>query len=316
MTSSCALRGPVIIAGPTAVGKSALGLALARRAPGEILAADSMQVYRGLDVGTGKPTPAERAEIPHHLLDICLPTESFSAGEFARQARQIAAAVQARGRLPILVGGTGLYLRAFRRGELLGAGSDPAVRGRLREAAAADGGRGLYARLATVDPASASRIHPGDLVRIVRALEVWELTGRPPSELRPGLWDSPVRWGGLFLVLTRPREELYRLIDARCRRMWEGGLLEETRALLALGEAARVRPLLALGYRQAAEYLAGERSAAEGLEAMRRATRNYAKRQLTWFRREPEARWLEVTGGDWVERTAQRILEGAWEASG
>lgn len=315
MTSSSVLQGPVIVAGPTAVGKSALGLALARRAPGEIIVADSMQVYRGLDVGTGKPTPAERAETPHHLLDVCGPTESFSAGEFARRARQLAEAVQARGRLPLLVGGTGLYLRAFRRGELAGAGSDPGIRARLREEATSLGARGLYARLAEVDPASAARIHPGDLVRIVRALELWELTGRPPSELRPGLWERPPEGGGVFLVLTRAREELYRLIDERCRRMWEGGLLDETRGLLALGDAERVRPLLALGYRQAADYLEGRRSAAEALEAMRRATHNYAKRQLTWFRREPDVRWVEIAGRDWVEPTAERILEGAWEAS-
>ena len=302
-----------IVAGPTAVGKSALGLELARRAPGEIVAADSMQVYAGLDVGTGKATAEERAAVPHHLLDCCAPAEGFSAGEFARRARALTGEIRSRGRLPVLVGGTGLYLRAFLRGGLAGAAGDRRLRARLMEEAQPDGGAALFRRLAEADPASAARIHPGDLVRIVRALELLELTGEPPSRRRPGLWEPVATGASLFLVLVREREELYRLIDDRCLRMWRGGLLEETRSLLGAGPPEEIRPLQALGYRQAAAYLSGRLSAEAALDDMRRATRNYAKRQLTWFRREPAARWITVRGWDWVEPLARRLLAGEWE---
>jgi tRNA dimethylallyltransferase len=306
----------VIIAGPTAVGKSALALALAQQAPGEIIVADSMQVYTGLDVGTGKPTAAERAAAPHHLLDCCSPTESFSAGAFLRQASRLVDAIRARDRLPIVAGGTGLYLRAFLRGRLAGAGGDPEIRARLMAQGQAEGSAALLARLAVLDPVSAARIQSGDLRRIVRALELWELTGEAPSLLRPGLWDPPQGNAAACLVLVRERGELYRLIEERCRRMWAGGLLDETQRLLAAGDAEKIRPLQALGYRQAAAYLAGRLTAEAALADMQRATRNYAKRQLTWFRREPGARWLMVEGWDWVEPVTRRILAGEWETLG
>jgi tRNA dimethylallyltransferase len=304
----------LIVAGPTAVGKTALGLRLAEQAPGEIIVADSMQVYAGLDVGTGKPAAPERAAVPHHLLDCVDPTKTFSAGEFVRRATSLVEAIRSRRRLPLLVGGTGLYLRAYVRGRLAGAGTDPAVRARLQEEAVRAGAGSLFARLAALDPASAARIPPGDLRRIIRALELHELTGEPPSRLRTGLWDGPQARVSAFVVLCREREELYRLIDERCRRMWAEGLLEETRRLLALGDAGTIRPLEALGYRQAAAYLAGRLGAGAALEEMQRATRNYAKRQLTWFRREPGARWVTVRGWDWVAPVADRILAGDWEA--
>lgn len=315
MASPLAGIGAVIVAGPTAVGKSALALTLARRAPGEVIAADSMQVYAGLDVGTGKATAEEQAAVPHHLLDCCRPEEGFSAGEFARRARALAEAIRARGGLPVLAGGTGLYLRAYLRGGLAGAGSDGRIRSRLAAEARTEGAAGLYRRLTETDPVSAARIHPGDLVRIVRALELYELTGEAPSQLRPGLWETPAAAETtLFLVLTRDRAELARLIDERCRRMWGGGLLDETRRLLAAGSAETLRPLQALGYRQAAAYLTGRLGAEEALDAMQRATRAYAKRQLTWFRREPSARWIAVRGWDWVEPLVRRLVAGDWEA--
>ena len=284
-------------------------MAVARAAPGEIVAADCMQVYRGLDVGTGKPSAEDRAAVPHHLLDICEPTETFSAHAFARRAAQAVDQIRGRGRLPILVGGTGLYLRAFLRGGLAGSGADPALRERLAREAQALGTRALFARLQAADPASAARIHPEDLVRIVRALELLETSGRPPSALRPGLWDAPRTRDALMLVLTREREELGALIDARAQRMWQGGLLEEVRALLASGHPGDLRPLQAIGYRQAVAVLQGRMSGAEGLAAMRRATRQYAKRQLTWYRREPAAEWQSVRGWAWVEPLAREILD-------
>jgi tRNA dimethylallyltransferase len=297
----------LVIAGPTAVGKSALALAVARRAPGEIIVADSMQVYQGMDVGTGKPTAEQRHAVPHHLLDICRPEERFSAAEFATRALTLVNCIRSRGRLPILAGGTGLYLRAFLRGRLEGAAGDPAVRACLAREAERVGVRELHERLRAADPATAARIHPKDLVRIVRALEILEITGRLPSEIRPGLWRSS-GYRPPVLILTRTREELNALINDRSRRMWEGGLIAEVRGLLASGIQPEVRALQSLGYRQAVAYLTGRLAEAEALASMQRATRNYAKRQLTWFRQEPGAEWIMVRGWDWVEPLAENIV--------
>jgi tRNA dimethylallyltransferase len=291
------------------VGKSALALALARAAPGEIIAADSMQIYRGLDVGTAKPTAGERAAVPHHLLDVREPWEDFSAADFAREAHRLAADIASRGRRPVVVGGSGLYLRAFLKGHLAPAGGDPAVRARLHRDADAVGARGLHRRLQALDPASAERIHPNDLVRIVRALEIQTVTGRPASALRPGLWDAPRAAVAAVLVLTRAREELHELIDLRCRAMWTGGLLDETRRLLAEPRGLSWRRLEAVGYRQARRFVTGSLTEEAALLAMQRATRAYAKRQLTWFRREPAATWVPVRGWDWVEPLAGEILQ-------
>jgi tRNA dimethylallyltransferase len=282
-------------------------MAVALRASGEIIVADSLQVYRGMDVGTGKPSAAERRAVPHHLVDICDPTEPFSAFDFARRARGLVDEIHARGRVPILVGGTGLYLRAFLKGQLSGGAGDPALRARLRAEAARGGSAALHARLRRVDPASADRIRRGDLYRIVRALELWEVTGMPASTLRPDLWDPPRVAVAAFLVLMRSREELYRLIDARARRMWEDGLLAEVRRLCEAGYARNLRPFQALGYRQAMAVLQGQATEAEALAEMQRATRNYAKRQVTWFRREPAAEWVTVCGDEWVEPLAATL---------
>jgi tRNA dimethylallyltransferase len=301
--------GPLLIlGGPTGVGKTEVALAVARRARGEILVADSMQVYRGLDIGTGKPSAAERREIPHHLLDICDPTERFSAFAFAARARLLAAEVRARGRLPILVGGTGLYLRAFLTVAAPGRGEDAGIRARLLAEAERDGPEALHRRLRAVDPASAERIAPADRVRLVRALELWELTGTPPSTLRPNLWEASRLPGLRFVVLTRERDELRRRIDRRCVRMWEAGLVAELQGLLTAGYARELRPLQALGYRQALAVLEGRMDAAAALAAMQQATRNYAKRQLTWFRREPAATWETLAGEDW-DAAATAILD-------
>lgn len=289
------------------MGKSTLGLVLARRAGGEIIVADSMQVYRGLDVGTGKPSAPERAAVPHHLLDLCDPRETYSASEFAAHAHALVAQIRGRGRVPILVGGTGLYLRAFLKGRLAGPGGDPALRARLSKEAEAAGPQGLHARLAAVDPASAARIHPRDLFRIIRALELLEATGRRPSEIRPGLWEAPRVRVSAMLVLARERQELDRLIDGRARAMWEGGLVEEVRKLLAAGYAADLPAFRSLGYRQAVQFLQGRLTEAEALLRMQRATRQYARRQVIWFRREPAAEWVSVRGWEWVAPLAEEV---------
>lgn len=289
------------------MGKSALALAVARRIPGEIIVADSMQVYRGMDVGTGKPSPAERTAVPHHLLDICEPSGTFSASAFASRAQALVGEIHGRGRMALIVGGTGLYLRAFLKGRLAGAGGKPAIRARLRAEAEAVGSLALHERLAARDPATAARVHPRDLFRIVRALELLEVTGQRPSEIRPQLWDAPHVHPSAMIVLTRDREELDRLIDERARAMWEGGLVEEVQRLLAKGYGPDLPVFRSLGYRQAVAHLQGRLSEAEALLHMQRATRRYARRQSLWFRREPAAEWMAVRGWDWVEPLAEKI---------
>jgi len=286
----------VVIAGPTAAGKSALALELAERMGGEIVNADSMQVYRYMDIGTAKPGPAERARVPHHLLDVVTPDVPYDAGRYLRDARAAAAQVHARGAPVLLVGGTGLYIRAFLHGLVSeGGGADPALRARLeaehaRAVAGGDPGR-LHRRLGELDPDSAGRIHPHDLRRVIRALEILERTGRPASEVRArqGLADRPYRW--LYLVLDPGAAELDPRIDARCRAMVEGGLLQEVRDLYARGYGPELRPLQSIGYRHMAPVAAGSDTLANAVRAMQRDTRRFARRQRTWFRGVPEAQW-------------------------
>jgi len=290
------------------VGKTALGLAVARRVGSEIIVADSMQVYRGMDAGTGKPTARERGVVPHHLLDICDPRDTFSASEFALRAHTLVKEIRRRGRVPIIVGGSGLYLRAFLKGRLAGPGGNPPIRAQLRQEAEALGPRTLHDRLARLDPVTAARIHPHDLFRIVRALELLESTGRRPSEMRLDLWESPRVSLSAMLVLARERHELDRLIDERARGMWEGGLVEEVRRLLAEGSTPDLPAFRSLGYRQAVAYLEGRLTEMEALLAMQRATRRYARRQLIWLRREVAAEWRMVHGWDWVEKLAEQLV--------
>ena len=290
------------------MGKSALALVVARRYPAEIIVADSMQVYRGMDVGTGKPSSWERAAVPHHLLDICEPSGSFSASEFASRALALVGEIRGRDRLPIIVGGTGLYLRAMLKGRLAGAGGQPAIRARLLREAESVGSHGLHERLIALDPATAARVHPRDQLRVIRALELLEVTGRRPSEIRAGLWDAPQFHISAMLVLTRDRQELDWLIDERARAMWEGGLVSEVQKLLAEGHGPDLPAFRSLGYREAVAHLRGLLTEAEGLRHMQRATRRYARRQLGWFRREPAAEWVSVRGWDWVEPLAERLI--------
>ena len=301
------------------MGKSALGLAVAQRVRGEVIVADSMQVYRGMDIGTGKASPAERTLVPHHLVDICDPAEAFSASEFAARAHVLVRHIHGCGHLPILVGGTGLYLRAFLKGRLAGTGGDPTIRARLQREAETLGPHVLHERLRALDPATAGRVHPRDVFRVVRALELLEVTGRRPSELRPELWDAPRVHVSVMLVLNRDRQELDRVIDERARGMWEAGLVEEVRGLMARGYGPHLPALRSLGYRQAVLHLEGRLTEAEALATMQRATRQYARRQLVWFRREPAAEWMTVRGWDWVEPLAEQLvarLKGTLISSG
>jgi tRNA dimethylallyltransferase len=277
----------VVLSGPTASGKSALAVALGRALPLEIVNADSLQVYRFLDIGTAKPSRAERAEIPHHLIDVADPDEPYSAGRYVREAEGAIAAIRARGKVPMLAGGSGMYVRALLRG-LDPLPSDPEVRQGLERRWKEEGSAALHGELSRVDPETAARVHPADRLRVVRALEIAAVAGIPPSRARAA-WSS-ARTGGrrvLFLALWPPRGELYRRIDARTEGMFRRGLLDEVRGLLAKGYGRELKPMGALGYRHAVAHLLDGVPLEATVEAMKRDTRRYAKRQETWLSAEP-----------------------------
>jgi tRNA dimethylallyltransferase len=276
----------VAILGPTASGKSALGLALAERIAGEIVCCDSMQVYRGMDIGTGKPTAEEQRQCPHHLLDLVEPGEDFHAATWAQQARQVIDDIRARGHLPIIVGGTGLYFRALRGGLFEAPPSDPGIRARHKAEAEALGVPALHEKLKTIDPEAAGRILPGDLVRISRALEIFEQTGVPISELRKRAAEAPLPWPLHVIVLDYPMPELRARIHKRVDAMMAAGFLAEVDRLRSAGYGS-TRALAALGYKQLSAHLAGTLSLEQAVLETKTATCAYARRQRTWFRREP-----------------------------
>jgi tRNA dimethylallyltransferase len=278
-----------VITGPTASGKTALAIELARRLGGEIVNADSQQVYRGLDLGTAKPTPAEQAVARHHLLDVVEPGEGMDAARYQALADAAIADIASRGRFPIVAGGTGLYLRALLRGVAAAPGRDPALRAALEAEAERDGRAALHRRLARVDPAAAARIGENDLVRIVRALEIAS-GGRTQSEVFDAHRFAEVRYRARLLVLDLPRAELHARIEARAIPLFEG-LLAEARRLLERC-AGELPPRLPIGYAEASDVLAGRLSRDEAMRRVQVAHRRYARRQVIWLRREPGAEWL------------------------
>ncbi len=287
----------VAVAGPTGSGKSELALRIAEEFDGEIINCDSLQVFRHFDIGTAKLKMEERRGVPHHLMDIADPDELFTAGEFARLARKAAAAITGRGRLPVIAGGTGFYLRAVLDGLFEGPTRDQALRDRL---AAREGRRpgSLHRVLRRLDREAASRIHANDVPKVTRALEVRLLTRRPVTDLFRQGRDALRGYRTLKLGLLPERDELYRRLDLRCSQMFEGGLVEEVRGILALGFPASAKPFESHGYRQALQLIQGELSPRDALFYAQRNTRNYAKRQITWFRREAGLVWLKGFGGD------------------
>jgi tRNA dimethylallyltransferase len=276
----------VSILGPTASGKSALGLALAERLDGEIVACDSQQVYLGMDIGTAKPTAAERRRVPHHGLDLCRPDESFHAARWAALARAAIKEILARGRLPIVVGGTGLYYRALVAGLFEAPPSDPAVRARHRLLYEREGNDPLRARLLEVDPEAAAAIGPRDFIRTSRALEVFEQTGVAITALRRQA-AAPRDLAPVTLVLDPPLDVLKVRIEARVQEMLAAGFLEEVRALRAAGYGPELKSMQALGYRQLSAVLDGTATLADAAAETARATLAYARRQRTWFKKEP-----------------------------
>jgi len=287
----------IAIVGPTASGKSALALRVARAAGGEIVSCDSQQVYRGLDIGTAKASGVERAEVRHHLIDVVAPDEPFSAAEYARRARAVLTEIVARGRLPVVAGGTGLYLRALIEGLFDGPSRDDETRRRLEALGERFGDLRLHRLLRHLDPAAAERIQPRDRVRIVRALEVFRVTGRRLSE-HHGEPVAPLEGYRTFLVGLEPdRGWLRGVVETRTRGMLEGGLVEEVQGLLGQGYGPELRPLQAIGYREAVAVVQGRMSREEAETAIVTATMRFAKRQMTWFRNQAEVTWFSEAEG-------------------
>jgi len=286
-----------VVLGPTASGKTALALALARRFQGEIVNCDSVAMYREFEIGTAKPTPAERAEIPHYLVDCIDPLASVTAGDYSRQARAALRDISQRARLPIVSGGTGLYLRALLAGLFAGPPRSENLRENLRERAASGGPARVHRILRRLDPTAAARIHANDLPKVVRAVEVCLAARRPMTEMLEEGRQPLEGYRILRFGLNPARDALYARINRRAEQMFEQGLIAETeRHWKKFGEHAP--PLAALGYRQAMQVLRGELTPAAAMEAAQQGHRNYAKRQMTWFRREPEVCWLAGFGDD------------------
>jgi tRNA dimethylallyltransferase len=286
------------ILGPTASGKSALGIALAEQLGGEVVSCDSTAVYRGFDIGTDKVPLADRRGIPHHLVDVADPTEEYSAAEYAREASAAIRDITARGKLPILVGGTGFYYRALARGLFPGPGRDAEVRARLSRIASRRGPERLHRLLARVDPESAARIQPRDEKRMVRALEVYFLTGRPLTEHFADTY-SPLADYEIAGFVVKPAaavvaERIARRVDAQ----FERGIVDEVRGLIAAGVPETALPFTGLVYRQVLEHLHGVRGEAETRALVVRENKRYARRQLIWFRKEPNLRWIQLLGED------------------
>lgn len=303
----------VVLLGPTASGKTSLSLSLAREFHGEIVSCDSVAVYQGLEIGSAKPSREQQSAIPHHLIDVVPPDAPYTAGDYSRAARAAIAGITARGNLPIVTGGAGLYLRALLAGLFAGPPRSAGLRSRLRDRAETRGPLYLHRILARLDPVSASRIHVNDVPKAMRAIEV-SLAGRQPMSEAWKSGRDPLTGYRIFRIGLAPeRATLYRRIDARARAMFDQGLIEETKALLVrYGPATRKdKPpaLDALGYRQAGEYLEGTLTREQAVAAASLGHRNYAKRQLTWFRREPGVAWLQGFGQDpAIQAEAARLI--------
>lgn len=307
VSSSVLPSRSILLAGPTAVGKSTLALALAERIGGEIISVDSMQVYRGLDIGTAKPSAAERQRVPHHLIDVAEITETFDAARFVALARRAMQEITARGRVPILCGGTGFYFQAL----LEGLGEAPPANPALRAELEATPLEHLLAELRARDPSTFEKIDRQNPRRVVRAVEVIRLTSRPFSEQRADWFHASPAAHRPFFGLTRSTAELHTRIAARVDAMFRNGLVEETRQLLARGLAQNPTALQAIGYRQVVEHLRGERDLKETIELVRIRTRQFAKRQFTWFRKYAAPEWIELSDARSEAAAVRRIAAHA-----
>ncbi|MEE9543430.1 MAG: tRNA (adenosine(37)-N6)-dimethylallyltransferase MiaA [Thermodesulfobacteriota bacterium] len=295
----------IVIAGPTASGKSKLAMKLAESINAEIVSADSMQIYRYMDIGTAKPDKVERLRVAHHMIDVVDPDEPFSAARYRKEAAEAIDDIIARGGIPIICGGTGLYIRVLTRGIFEGPAEDPGYREELSALAKKKGTPLLHERLREVDPQSAEKIHPNNRARLIRALEVFKSTGRPLSAFHAEHAFSESPYDALKLYIERPRRALYERINQRSGQMITRGLLEETEALLKRGYREDLKPMRSLGYKEMAGVLNGTWSMEEATELLKKNTRNYAKRQVTWFKKEPGFLWQQIDG----EKEPDKIKE-------
>lgn len=297
----------VILTGPTAVGKTALSIALAKGIGGEIISADSMQVYRHMDIGSAKITPEEMAGVPHHLIDVLEPDQEFNVVVFQKLAKRAAAEIDGRGHIPILVGGTGFYIQALLYDiDFTENDEDTALRRSLEELAQREGSEALYERLRAVDPESCESIHAHNIKRVVRAIEFYEKTGKKISEHNREQRQNESPYNFAYFVLTDSRDRIYHRIDERVDLMMAQGLLEEVRVLRESGCRKDMVSMQGLGYKELLSYLEGEISLDEAVYLIKRDTRHFAKRQLTWFRREKEVTWIDKTVFD---QNSQNILK-------
>ena len=310
MADLCNLPRVVAIGGPTATGKTALSVALAKEFGGEVVNADSMQIYRGLDIGTAKPTAEERQGIPHHLMDFLPPEAPYSVADFTAAAAPLIEQLNSAGKLPIVTGGTGLYITSLMKGTAFAPEkTDPAIRARLQTEADEQGSAALYARLQQIDPAYAEKLHPNNLPRVIRALELFEATGRRMSEQQRAALAAEPPYRSLCICLTcRDRAELYRRIDRRVDSMLQNGVLEEAKLVYDNRETYRTAAQ-AIGYKEFFPYFAGEMPLNDCINRLKQATRNYAKRQLTWFRHQANGVWLYVDEEPPVPRATELVRQ-------
>jgi len=297
----------LVILGPTGVGKTEAAIDLSKRIKAEIISADSRKIYKGMDIGTAKPSQAIRQRIPHHLIDIFSPEEVFNVADFKQRAEAIIQRLQKKNKLPILVGGSGLYIRAVVDGLFVGPGTDWNLRERLREKERKEGRGALYKELERVDSSAASRLHPHDERRIIRALEVYELSGKPISFYQR---QAPSSLSNTVIIgLTKKRESLYRSINIRVEKMIEEGLIREVKSLLASGYSQYLPSMQGLGYQHIVGYLKGKYSKEEAIRLIKRDTRRFARRQLNWFKKDNRILWLDREEFSSLDELSDRIIK-------
>ncbi|NOX38841.1 MAG: tRNA (adenosine(37)-N6)-dimethylallyltransferase MiaA [Calditrichaeota bacterium] len=298
----------LVLVGPTGVGKTRVSLEIARRLPVEIISADSRQIYRYMDIGTDKPPVEVRRKIPHHFIDILNPDQEYSAGQFARDARKVVLQILSRNRVPLVVGGSGLYIRALLEGFLGKDYRDDQLRQQLLQRVQEEGEEALYRELQRRDPETAAGIHPHNVKRVLRALEITYLAGRPASEVRRTQKD-PAPFVGVKFGLTMERQALYEQINARVEWMFDQGLVEEVRRLLAMGYSPKLNALNTVGYKEVIDFLEEKIDLYTCVERVKQNTRRYAKRQYTWFRAEPDIRWFTLEHPADVSSVARKIVD-------
>ncbi|WP_031514587.1 tRNA (adenosine(37)-N6)-dimethylallyltransferase MiaA [Desulfofalx alkaliphila] len=308
------MKKPLLaVVGPTATGKTEVGVNLSQKIDGEVVSADSMLVYKGMDIGTAKPSMEERQGIPHHMIDVAVPTEDYSVARYQREARKVVAEIHNRNKIPVIVGGTGLYIRAVVDEYNFDVpGENREIRQSLLQQANEKGTQWLHRELSLVDPRAAERIHHKNVRRVIRALEVYKLTGKPFSSFQQAEYKSRPEYKVALFGLTMPREILYKRIEKRVDIMLEQGLVEEVQGLIKQGVKAHVTSMQGLGYKEIASYLAGELTLAQAVELIKRDTRRYAKRQLTWFKRDPRIIWFDMNKYNNIDLVADEIIK-TWQ---